>query len=95
MRDDIAVEVVFALPDRQWRKALRLPRGASLRQAIDASGIGEVLAGLVVDDDNVGIFSRPATLATALRDGDRVEIYRPLTRDPKDTRRLRARQQKR
>ena len=92
---DIDIEVAFALPDRQWRKVLRLPPGASVRQAIDASGLLEALDGMVVDDEHVGIFSRPVTLATTLRDGDRVEIYRPLTRDPKDTRRLRARQQKR
>lgn len=90
----IAVEVLFALPDRQWLKRLVVAAGCSVADAIAASGISAHFGDLVASDANVGVFSRPVTLRTILREGDRVEIYRPLTRDPKDTRRLRARKQK-
>jgi uncharacterized protein len=86
----IAVEVVYALPERFWRVALRVPPGCSVGEAIERSGLRAALPELRVDDAHVGIFSRPATLATALRDGDRIEIYRPLQCDPKEVRRQRA-----
>ncbi len=92
---NIEVEVLFASPDQQWLRSVSLPAGSMLVQAIDASGIAEHFGTLIVTDQNVGVYSRPANLATVLSHGDRVEIYRPLTRDPKDTRRLRAKQQKR
>ncbi len=92
---NIEVEVAYALPDRQWLQRIRVCVGCSVGEAIGLSGFSSEFAGVVVTDQNVGVFSRPVTLATVLNDGDRVEIYRPLTRDPKDTRRLRAGQQKR
>ncbi len=91
----IAVEVACAMPTAQHLLRVALPVGSTLADAINASGIADQLQGLLIDDQNVGIFSRPARLDSVLADGDRVEIYRPLIRDPKDTRRLRARQQKR
>ena len=86
----IAVEVVYALPERHWRVALRVPAGSSVEEAIERSGLRTTLPQLLVDDAHVGIFSRPVTLSTTLRDGDRVEIYRPLQCDPKEVRRQRA-----
>jgi uncharacterized protein len=86
----IAIEVVYALPDRHWRIALRVPPDCSVGQAIERSGLRGKLPGLVVDDAHVGIFSRPVTLSSSLREGDRIEIYRPLQCDPKEVRRQRA-----
>ncbi len=91
----IDVEIAFALPDRQWVVSVRVAVGCTVGEAIGQSGIAAQLGDVVATDQNVGVFSRPVTLATVLNDGDRVEIYRPLTRDPKDTRRLRAGQQNR
>jgi putative ubiquitin-RnfH superfamily antitoxin RatB of RatAB toxin-antitoxin module len=88
--ETIGVEVVYALPERQWRVPLRLPAGSTVADAVAGSGLRDAIAGLVVDDALVGIFARPATLATRLSDGDRVELYRPLLCDPKDVRRQRA-----
>ena len=81
----IRVEVVRALAKRVEAVALTLPAGATVAEAISASG----LAG--VDLDAVGIFGRRVPPATRLADGDRVEIYRPLALDPKEQRRRRAR----
>jgi hypothetical protein len=40
-----------------------------------------------VEIKQVGIFSRPVSLDTVLREGDRVEVYRPLKADPRERRR--------
>lgn len=88
------IEVVYAEPDRQWLLTVQLPAGACLLDAIEASGITAHVPGLEVSGDRVGIFGRKATLATQLRNGDRVELYRPLLIDPKDARRLKAETQK-
>jgi putative ubiquitin-RnfH superfamily antitoxin RatB of RatAB toxin-antitoxin module len=88
--DELRIEVTYALPLKQWRVLLRLPPGSTVADAIERSNLALTIRDLRVDDDHVGIFSRPATLATELRDGDRVEIYRPLQCDPKEVRRQRA-----
>lgn len=86
----LAVEVIHALPLRQWRVPLRIAAGSTVADAIRLSGLAQQVSGLVVDDGCVGIFSTPVTLSTPLRDGDRVEIYRELQCDPKQVRRERA-----
>lgn len=86
----IRVQVVYALPRRCWLREVELPADARVREAIAASGLEREIEGLVVDAACVGIFSRPVALDAALRDGDRVELYRPLECDPKEVRRRRA-----
>ena len=90
----IAVEVAYVAPDASFLVPLVLPVGATVNDAWLASGLALRIPGLVVGDANVGIFSRRCTLATVLRDGDRVEVYRPLLADPKEARRQRAALQK-
>jgi uncharacterized protein len=85
---DIRVDVVCALAGEVDAVSVRLPQGASVRDAIAASGIGERRP---VDLEAVGIFGRRVAPDTRLADGDRVEIYRPLLLDPKEQRRRRAR----
>jgi uncharacterized protein len=94
MSDTIAIEVACVAPEGAFLVPLSLPSGSTVADAWQASGLAQRIAGVVASDDNVGIFSRRCTLATALRDGDRVEIYRPLLADPKDLRRQRAARQK-
>lgn len=74
--------------------ALELAQGASALDAIRASGVLERHGEIDVSTQSVGIWGRAATLATLLGDGDRVEIYRPLSMNPKEARRLRARKKK-
>lgn len=81
------VEVVYALPAEQERVLLDLAPGSSVRDAIQASGLIERRH---LEIGRTGIWGRPVAADTRLRDGDRVEIYRPLTADPKDVRRKRA-----
>lgn len=83
------VEVVHALRDVQHVIAVELNEAASVADAIARSGLTERFD-LLVDDDHVGVWNRRVTLATTLREGDRVEIYRGLIADPKQARRQRA-----
>ena len=91
----LRVEVAYARPDVQVLEPLILPPGATVEAAIRASGLLERFPEIDLARDGAGIFSRPVALDAPLRDGDRVEIYRPLQADPKDLRRQRARRQRR
>lgn len=70
--------------------ALQLDDPATVQQALDASGMLQRHA-LQLQGLAVGIWSKPCMLHTPLRDGDRVEIHRPLQVDPKEARRQRHR----
>ncbi|WON75924.1 RnfH family protein [Serratia sp. UGAL515B_01] len=86
----IRVEVVYALPERQYVRQVQLAEGCSVEQAIKVSGLLELRRDIDLANNKVGIYSRPAKLDDLLADGDRVEIYRPLSADPKELRRQRA-----
>jgi uncharacterized protein len=85
----VHVEVVYSAAARQVDGvALVLPSANSARDALCASGLLE-RHGLLIDAVRCGVWGRRCDLAHVLRDGDRVEIYRALTVDPKEARRLR------
>lgn len=89
---NVAVTVVYALPRRVWRVAVSLPAGASLHDAVHASGLAELLDEPGLLSAPVGIFGELRERDSPVRAGDRVEIYRPLPIDPKEERRRRAEQ---
>lgn len=89
----IRVEVAWALPRQQLLRVVELPAGSTVGEAIAASGI-ERDCGIDARTLAVGIWSRRVTLDTALVEGDRIEIYRPLRIDPRQARRLRAQRQR-
>ena len=85
--------VAYATPERQWLWAVTLPDGATVADALEqaraqASGID------VPWNADVGIFGELCDRAAVPRDGDRIEIYRPLKADPKESRRERAKARK-
>ena len=84
------VEVVFALPDRQVLEALEIDEGATVAQAIERSGIARRFPEVDMSALQVGIWGRPVDRTHILRQGDRVEVYRPLEIDPREARRLKA-----
>ena len=86
----VHVEIVYAQADEQVLLALNVNEDATIAQAITQSGLLDQFSELAMDSLQVGIFSRKATLDTLLQSGDRIEIYRPLTIDPKEARRLRG-----
>ncbi|HDG1709450.1 TPA: RnfH family protein [Kluyvera ascorbata] len=92
MSGKIAVEVAYALPQKQYLQRVTLDEGATVEQAIQASGLLTLRDDIDLAKNKVGIYSRPAKLDDVVHDGDRVEIYRPLIADPKELRRQRAQQ---
>lgn len=91
MSDVVNVQVCYALPARQEVVTLKLPAGCTVGQAIDASGLLQKYPEIQLDQNNkVGVFGKLTRLDAALRDMDRIEIYRPLIADPKEVRRKRA-----
>jgi len=87
----IAIEVVYALPEVQTRIELTVTSETTVRQAIEQSGILQRCPEIDVIAGKVGIFGKIVGLDQPLREGDRLEIYRPLIASPKDMRRRRAR----
>jgi putative ubiquitin-RnfH superfamily antitoxin RatB of RatAB toxin-antitoxin module len=83
------VEVVYALPDRQVLIALEVEEGVTVGEAVDRSGIRERFPQITMEH-GIGVFGRPVAPGAPVREGDRVEIYRPLIANPKQARRERA-----
>ncbi|MCL2590782.1 MAG: RnfH family protein [Betaproteobacteria bacterium] len=87
----IEIEVVYALQNYQDVIMVKMPEGATAREAVEASGLLLKYPEIELGERNkLGIYNKPARLDTVLREGDRVEIYRPLIADPKAVRRQRA-----
>lgn len=91
MADRIDVEVSYALPHRQEIVRLTLPIGATVLDAVQASGLLQKYPEIDLEGPNkLGIYAKLTKPDTVLRDRDRVEIYRPLIADPKAVRKKRA-----
>ena len=86
----ILVEVAYAKPDKQVIIPLQVKPGTQLVEAIKLSGILEQFPEIDLEKSKLGIFSKVSKPDTVLREKDRVEIYRPLIADPKESRRKRA-----
>ena len=89
----VVVQVVYALAGAQEIVKVELEEGAPVEDAIHASGILARHPEIDLKTQRIGVWSRPVTLATGVRDRDRVEIYRALSADPKQARRRRAAEQ--
>ncbi len=85
----LRVQVVLAWPHRCLQRELQLEQGATVADAVRLAALGH-------DDEVAGwaVFGVAVAPATLLRDGDRVELLRPLQADPKEARRRRARRQR-
>ncbi|HLF96376.1 MAG TPA: RnfH family protein [Methylococcaceae bacterium] len=86
----IRVEVAYATPNEQAVQPLEAEAGLSVAAVIEQSGILTRFPEIDLASTKVGIFGKVCSLEHTLRDGDRVEIYRPLRADPKEARRARA-----
>ena len=89
------VMVVYATPVQRHLLAVDLVDGATVADAVNASGLLKLEPDLRLESARIGIWNRLCRLDARLRDGDRVEIYRPLQVDPKEARRIRAELRKR
>lgn len=84
------ITVVYALPGQQVIRELVLDDGASLEKALQASGLLQEFPEIKARNFKAGIYGQVMPPATALKNGDRVEIYRPLIIEPKEARRKRG-----
>jgi putative ubiquitin-RnfH superfamily antitoxin RatB of RatAB toxin-antitoxin module len=85
------VEVAFAAVKVQRIFKVEVLDGASVGDAIQLSGVLEAFPEIDLDGVKVGVFSKARKLSDLVKEGDRVEIYRGLTIDPKEARRKRVR----
>jgi uncharacterized protein len=90
MAEPIQVHVCYAVDTREFLRTMQVAPGTTIGQAIEQSGVLEAFPDINLSTAPVGIYARKKTLDTVLRERDRVEIYRPLVADPKDSRRRRA-----
>jgi putative ubiquitin-RnfH superfamily antitoxin RatB of RatAB toxin-antitoxin module len=94
MADEVAatlpVVVCYATAQQEFLRSLEVEPGTTIGAAIEASGVLATFPDINLVTQPVGIFAKKKTLDTVLRAHDRIEIYRPLVADPKDSRRKRA-----
>ncbi len=76
------VGVAYANKLKQVWLKLEVPDGASVQEAIEHSGILKQFPEIDLEEQKVGIFGKVTKLSTTIKEGDRVEIYRPITADP-------------
>jgi hypothetical protein len=86
----LCVTVIYALPEEQHAVRLRLPTGSSVAEAVRRSGLLQRFPAIAACTLQCAIFNQVVGNATVLREGDRVEILRPLQVDPKEQRRREA-----
>ncbi len=86
----INIEVAYATPERQKIIACQVPAGISLLEAAKLSGISDIFPELNLDTADFGIWGKAKPGKTPVEEGQRIEIYRPLLADPKESRRRRA-----
>lgn len=90
----IQIEITYALPDKQTLLSIQVPLKTSVQSAIEQSGILQLHSDIDLSINKVGIWYKATKLDTELKDGDRIEIYRPLIADPKEVRKIRAQKAK-
>jgi len=88
--EQIAVEVAYALPDKQVLLSLSVDKDCTAISAVKLSGMAEQYPEINMEQLQLGIFSKTCNHDQTLMGGDRVEIYRPLIADPKEVRKRRA-----
>lgn len=86
----ITIEVAYARPDTQVIIPLQVNVETTVLEAINLSGVMQKFPEIDMAQNKVGIFSKITKADTVLQDKDRVEIYRALIADPKESRRARA-----
>ena len=90
MDEGVRITVCYATAHEEFLRPMTVAPGATIGQAIEMSGVLEAYPDINLATQPVGIYAKKKTLDTVLREHDRIEIYRPLVADPKDSRRKRA-----
>lgn len=90
MAELLGVSVCYASDKVEWLHPMQVEAGTTVGEAIERSGVLEAFPEINLTTQPVGIYAKKKTLDTVLRERDRIEIYRPLVADPKESRRKRA-----
>ena len=90
MAEQVEVVVCYATAGDEFLQPMLVAPGTTIGQAIEMSGVLEAYPDINLTTQPVGIYAKKKTLDTVLRERDRIEIYRPLVADPKESRRKRA-----
>lgn len=90
VKDTICITVIYAFPEEQRLFSADIPVNTTVRAAIHASGIPGWYPQIDLDVNKVGIYGKMVTLDHPLCGNERIEIYRPMTADPKAARKTRA-----
>ncbi|WP_245673611.1 RnfH family protein [Endozoicomonas ascidiicola] len=93
---EVHVEVAYAKAHEQKIVSVTVKEGTTLREAVRQSGIVSFFPDIDIDQSTMGIFGKTVAKPDqqAVKEGDRIEIYRPLIADPKEVRKRRAEQAK-
>ena len=88
---NLKILIAFATPDVQKEMSLEIGQDSTVAMALTL--VAEELAqyGFDIDSAPLGIWGKACTRETQVKEGDRIEVYRPLETDPKEARRARAR----
>lgn len=84
------VHIAFAAPTRLWQHTLDVPEGTTVGQALDQSGFADEFPEFTDHPPATGVYGERCDVRRILREGDRIELYRPLVFDPLESRRRRA-----
>ena len=92
----LTVEVVYALPDQLFRYTFQVEEGTTLLGAVKHSPLLNDCPDLDLNHISMGIFGKKVLRPTehCIEGGDRIELYRPITADPKALRKQRAARKK-
>jgi putative ubiquitin-RnfH superfamily antitoxin RatB of RatAB toxin-antitoxin module len=90
----LQVEIVYAQPQRSMVKSLALEPGSTVEDALALAVLDSDFSAIDLAAAPIGIFGRVVSRDRALEDGDRIEVYRPLTEEPIIARRRRAQQRR-
>lgn len=90
MADMLRIEVAFATPERQQTVAIEVPRGTTIAEAVASSGLAAAFPTFDFHALPKGVWGQKQPESHTVKEGDRVEIYRPLIKQPMDARRERA-----
>lgn len=89
------ITIAYAAPELQVIEAFDVPAGTRIQDILKLAEVRERFPSAAGCAQTIGIFGRPAAPETLVRDGDRIELYRPLKADPKQARRLRSKRRQR
>jgi len=90
MTNGIEVLIIYAEPEQFWQQHLQLAIGTTVQQALAQIDLNKFPASMQVHEQRLSIFGLGVKPSEILQDKDRIEILKPLLRDPKDNRRQRA-----